>query len=62
MRQKKDYKMLNIKLASNISDQLEQFCEETGLSKTAATEKIFEQFFHGYFSKDKEDRGLFKAL
>ena len=29
-RQKKDAKILNIKLATTISDQLEQFCEETG--------------------------------
>lgn len=39
-RQKKDAKILNIKLAKEISDQLEQFCEESGMSKTVATEKI----------------------
>ena len=33
-RQKKDAKILNIKLAKEISDQLEQFCEESGISKT----------------------------
>lgn len=37
-RQKKDAKILNIKLAREISDRLEQFCEETGVSKTIATE------------------------
>lgn len=36
-RQKKDAKILNIKLAKEISDQLEQFCEESGISKTVAT-------------------------
>ena len=40
-RQKKDAKILNIKLAKEISDQLEQFCEESGMSKTVATEKIY---------------------
>ena len=30
-RQKKDAKILNIKLAREISDQLEQFCEESGM-------------------------------
>ena len=40
-RQKKDAKILNIKLAREISDQLEQFCEESGISKTVATEKIY---------------------
>lgn len=40
-RQKKDAKILNIKLAKEISDQLEQFCEESGISKTVATEKNY---------------------
>lgn len=40
-RQKKDAKILNIKLAKEISDQLEQFCEESGISKTVVTEKIY---------------------
>lgn len=44
-RQKKDAKILNIKLAREISDQLEQFCEETGVSKTIATEKILSKYF-----------------
>lgn len=35
-RQKKDAKILNIKLAREISNQLEQFCEESGISKTVA--------------------------
>ena len=40
-RQKKDAKILNIKLAKEISDQLEQFCEESGISKTVATKKFY---------------------
>lgn len=40
-RQKKDAKILNIKLAREISNQLEQFCEESGISKTVATEKNY---------------------
>ena len=51
-RTKKDAKILNIKLATPINDQLEQFCEETGLNKTTATEKIMEKFFKEYFNKD----------
>ena len=43
-RQKKDAKILNIKLAKEISDQLEQFCEESEISKTVATEKNIEIF------------------
>lgn len=59
-RQKKDAKILNIKLAREISDQLEQFCEETGVSKTIATEKILSKYFKEYFSRPEEERMLFK--
>lgn len=59
-RQKKDAKILNIKLAKEVSDQLEQFCEETGMSKTIATEKILSQYFDEYFRRPEEDRKLFK--
>ena len=59
-RTKKDAKILNIKLATPINDQLEQFCEETGLNNTTATEKIMEKFFKEYFNKDLSDRCIFK--
>lgn len=59
-RQKKDAKILNIKLAKEICDQLEQFCEESGMSKTVATEKILSKYFEEYFSRPEEERTLFK--
>lgn len=59
-RQKKDAKILNIKLAREINDQLEQFCEESGISKTVATEKILSKYFEEYFSRPEEERTLFK--
>lgn len=59
-RQKKDAKILNIKLAKEISDQLEQFSEESGISKTVATEKILSKYFEEYFSRPEEERTLFK--
>lgn len=59
-RQKKGAKILNIKLAKEISDQLEQFCEESGISKTVATEKILSKYFEEYFSRPEEERMLFK--
>lgn len=59
-RQKKDAKILNIKLAKEISDQLEQFYEESGMSKTIATEKILSKYFEEYFSRPEEERTLFK--
>lgn len=59
-RQKKDAKILNIKLAKEINDQLEQFCEESGISKTVATEKILSKYFEEYFSRLEEEHILFK--
>ena len=58
-RQKKDAKILNIKLAMPISEQLELFCEETGMTKTVAVEKILQQYFEEYFKKPKTARTLF---
>lgn len=57
-REKKDYKNLNIKLARPIYEMLEKFCEENGLTKTMATEKILSRYFEDYFKKDKEERRL----
>ncbi len=58
-RSKKDAKILNVKLASPVYEQLDQFCEESGLSKTVATEKILGQFFGTYFDKPEKERAIF---
>ena len=58
-REKKDARNFNIKLATQTYEDLERFCEETGLTKTTATEKILNKFFGEYFKKDEEDRNLF---
>lgn len=58
-RSKKDSKVLSIKLASPIYDQLEQFCEESGMNKTAATERIMGKFFEEYFNRPENERKLF---
>lgn len=57
-RQKKESKNLNIKLALKISDQLDQFCKESGQSKTTAVERILGRYFDKYFSKSKDERIL----
>lgn len=54
-RQKKDAKILNIKLAKEISDQLEQFCEESGISKTVATEKIYRNILRNISADRKKN-------
>lgn len=59
-RQKKDARILNIKLSTPIYEKLEMFCEESGMTKTLATEKIMNQFFEEYFKKAEGDRKIFK--
>ena len=59
-RTKKDAKMLNVKLAKDVSDELEKFCEETGITKTIAVEKILHQYFEQYFERPEEERRIFK--
>ena len=58
-RMKKDAKILNIKLDREVHEQLEQFCDETGMNKTIAVEKILHRYFADYFKRSKEDRVLF---
>ena len=45
---KKDWKALNIKIQSEVYEQLEKYCEETGLSKTVAVERILSKAFKEY--------------
>ena len=59
-RVKKDARFLNMKLDREIYDLLEKFCEETGMTKTTATEKIMDQFFEKYFDRPEEERKIFK--
>ena len=58
-RQKKDYRMLSIKLSTPIHEQLEQFCDEARMTKTIAVEKILQHFFIEYFKRPETDRTLF---
>ena len=59
-RERKDSKVLNINLSTQVYDQLGKFCEETGMTKTTATEKILGQFFDEYFSRAELERKIFK--
>lgn len=45
---KKDWKALNIKIQSEVYEELEKYCEETGLSKTVAVERILSKAFKEY--------------
>ena len=57
---KKDAKLLNIKLDRTVHEQLEQFCNESGMTKTMATEKILAQFVEEYFQRPENERRIFK--
>lgn len=50
-KQNKDWKALNIKLDRTVYEQLEKYCEETGLSKTVAVERILNKTFKEYEKK-----------
>ncbi len=59
-REKKDAKIVTMKLASPVYEQLVKFCEETGMARTTATEKILQQYFDSYFQRPESERKLFK--
>lgn len=48
---RKDWKALNIKIQSSVYNELEKYCEETGLSKTVAVERILNKAFKEYGEK-----------
>ena len=56
---KKEAKVMNMKLDKSVHDKLVRFCSETGLSKTAATEKILDRFLTEYFERPESDRNWF---
>ena len=59
-RPKKDYRALSLKLASPIHDKLDQFCAESGLSKTGVVEMVLDRFLNDYFRKTKKERQIFR--
>ena len=52
-REKKDSKVLNIKLASDINDMLLDICSDSGLTKTAVVEKAITAFAADYREKQE---------
>ena len=59
-RDRKESKNLNFRLAKSVSDPLDRFCEETGMTKTTAVEKILSSYFEDYFNRPETERKLFK--
>ncbi len=59
-REKKDAKVMTMKVASPVYDRLAKFCDESGMTKTLAVEKILDNYFDDYFQRPEKDRKLFK--
>ena len=43
-RKKKDYANVGIKMAKAVSDKLDKYCEESGMSKTAVIERAVKRY------------------
>ena len=55
-RPKKDGKALNMKLNMATYENLEQYCEESGLTKTRAVERILNKYFDNYVERPESER------
>lgn len=53
-RPAKDGKALNLYIETEIADRLEQYCDDTGITKTAAIERILESYFDDRDEKIKK--------
>ncbi len=56
----KEMKTVTVRVSLDTNELWDCFCEETGLSKTMAVDKILKSFFDDYFSKPAEERTIFK--
>lgn len=59
-REKKEAKTINMNIALPVYEKLEEFCKETGSSKTIAVERILTQFFDAYFRKPEKERSIYE--
>ena len=50
-RQKKDNHSITIRIATDIFNRLNQFCEDSGQSKTAAVERALTMYMNDYDEK-----------
>ncbi len=55
-REKKDAKILSIKMRRDVHELMEEFCEETGQTKTVAVERFVMRGLNEYFAIPKEER------
>ena len=57
-RPKKDSKVLNIRLSVPVYNKLEEFCAESGQTKTLAVERFLNKCLDEYFSKPVSERKI----
>ena len=57
-RPKKESKVLNIKLSVPVYDKLDEFCAESGQTKTLAVERFLNKCLDEYFSKPESERKI----
>ena len=55
-RPKKDGKVINMKLNMTTYENLEQYCKESGQTKTRAVERILNKYFDNYFERPESER------
>ena len=54
-RQKKNNVPVSFRLEKEIFDRLEQFCEDSGHSKTVAVERALDGYFRQYYQNTQMD-------
>ena len=52
----REYKSVNFNLDLKVLGKLEQYCEETGLTKTTAMERILDKFLTDYFTQKNTEK------
>lgn len=53
---KKDGRHLNLYIERTVIEQLEQYCEDVGQTKTIAIERILTKHLNDYFNTSEEKR------
>ena len=52
---KKEFKSMNILMDIHTREKLDAYCEQTGLTRTKAIERILDQYFDDYFSTPEKN-------
>ena len=57
-RLKKDYRPFSIRMAADTYDRMNNYCEETGVSKTAVIERAINMYLDDYEAKQEQLKQL----